>query len=60
MKLTKEQQAILDGKEGDVKAKVMETVVRYGEVFGADSLLKITSDAHHFVTSFGLKALTPI
>ncbi len=60
MILTKEQEAILKGSEGEVKAKVMETVVRYGEVFGADSLLKITGSCHHFVTSFGLKALKPI
>lgn len=60
MILTKEQEAVLSGSEGKVKAKVMETVVRYGDVFGADSLIKITSDCHHFVTSFGLKALKPI
>ena len=33
MNLTKEQQDILDGKQGDVLAKVMQTLVRYGEVF---------------------------
>ncbi len=60
MILTKEQEAVLKGQEGEVKAKVMETVIRYGEIFGADSLVEITSDQHHFVTSFGLKALTPI
>lgn len=37
MNLTKEQQDILDGKQGDVLAKVMQTLVRYGEVFGADA-----------------------
>lgn len=29
MKLTDEQKAILNGSEGEVKAKVMETIVRY-------------------------------
>ena len=57
MKLTPEQQDILDGKMGESKAKVMETMIRYGELFGADSMVKITSDYNHLVTSFGLKAL---
>ena len=60
MKLTEEQQAILNGSEGEVLAKVMETMVRYGELFGADSLEKITSEYNHLVTSFGLKALKPV
>lgn len=57
MKLTPEQQAILDGKMGEAKAKVMETLVRYGELFGADSMVKVTGKYNHLVTSFGLKAL---
>lgn len=60
MKLTKEQQAILDGKQGDTLAKVMETVIRYGELFGAQKLIPITSEYNHLVTSFGLKALGPV
>ncbi len=57
MKLTPEQQDILDGKMGEAKAKVMETLVRYGELFGADSMVKVTGKYNHLVTSFGLKAL---
>lgn len=57
MKLTPEQQDILDGKAGEAKAKVMETMIRYGELFGADSMVAITSKYNHLVTSFGLKAL---
>lgn len=57
MQLTKEQQAILDGEQGEVMAKVLETVVRYGELMGADSLVKVTGEYNHLVTSFGLKAL---
>lgn len=57
MKLTQEQQAILDGKKGETQAKVMETLVRYGELFGADEMVPITSKYNHLVTSFGLKAL---
>ena len=57
MKLTKEQQAILDGKQGETLAKVMETVIRYGELFGAQKLIPITSEYNNLVKSFGLKAL---
>ncbi|MDO5328706.1 MAG: aconitase X [Coriobacteriia bacterium] len=57
MKLTKEQQAILDGEKGEALAKVMETLVRYGELFGATKMVKVTSEYNHLVTSFGLKAL---
>ena len=60
MKLTEEQQAILDGKKGATLAKVMETMVRYGELFGAESMEKISGDYNHLVTSFGLKALKPV
>lgn len=60
MNLTKEQQAILDGEKGDVLARVMKTLVRYGELFGADSMVPVTSRYNHLVTSFGLKALKPV
>ena len=38
MNLTKEQQEIYDGKQGATLAKVMQTLVRYGELFGADGI----------------------
>jgi len=60
MKLTSEQEAILSGSKGDTMAKVMETLVRYGELFGADEMVPVTSKYNHLVTSFGLKALTPV
>ena len=60
MKLTSEQEAILNGSKGDTMAKVMETLVRYGELFGADEMGPVTSKYNHLVTSFGLKALTPV
>ena len=60
MKLTKEQQAILDGKKGETLSKVMQTIIRYGELFGADKLVPVTSEYNHLVTSFGLKALGPV
>jgi len=58
--LTKEQQAILDGEKGDVLARIMKTLIRYGELFGADAMVPVTSKYNHLVTSFGLKALKPV
>ena len=60
MKLTKAQQQILDGEKGETLQKVMETLVRYGELFGATKLVPVTSKYNHLVTSFGLKALGPV
>lgn len=60
MKLTEEQKGILEGSKGETLAKVMETLVRYGELFGADEMVPVTSEYNHLVTSFGLKALTPV
>ncbi len=60
MILTPEQQLILDGGKGEVLAKVMKTLVKYGEVFGAEKMVPVTSKNNHLVTSFGLKALGPV
>lgn len=60
MYLTDEQQAILDGAQGDVMAKVMKTLVMYGEAFGAEKMVPVTSKNNHLVTSFGLKMITPV
>ena len=60
MFLTSEQQAILDGAKGETMAKVMKTLVMYGETFGADKLVPVTSEYNHLVTSFGLKMMGPV
>ena len=60
MKLTEEQQAILDGAQGETLAKVMKTMVMYGETFGAEKMVPVTSEYNHLVTSFGLKMLGPV
>lgn len=60
MKLTKEQLDILNGAEGETKAKVMETLVRYGDLFDATELIKVTHAEGHLVTSFGLSLLKPV
>ncbi len=60
MILTAEQQAILNGEKGETLAKVMKTMVMYGEAFGAEKLVPITSKYNHLVTSFGLKVMSPV
>ena len=60
MFLTDEQQAILAGSKGEVMAKVMKTLVMYGETFGADKMVPVTSEYNHLVTSFGLKMMGPV
>lgn len=60
MILTNEQQAILDGEKGETLAKVMKTLVMYGDAFEAEKLVPITSKYNHLVTSFGLKVMSPV
>ena len=60
MILTNEQQAILNGEKGETLAKVMKTLVMYGEAFEAEKLVPITSKYNHLVTSFGLKVMSPV
>lgn len=60
MILTREQQAILDGEKGETLAKVMKTLVMYGDAFDAEKLVPITSRYNHLVTSFGLKVMSPV
>jgi len=60
MILTEEQQAILAGSKGDTMAKVMKTLVKYGEAFGAEEMVPVTSKYNHLVTSFGLGVMTPV
>ena len=60
MYLTDEQQAILNGSKGETMAKVMKTLVMYGDAFGADKMVPVTSQYNHLVTSFGLKMMTPV
>ena len=60
MFLTDEQQAILNGSKGDTMAKVMKTLVMYGDTFGAEKMVPVTSEYNHLVTSFGLKMMKPV
>ena len=43
MDLTKEEEAILYGEQGEGKQKAMELVTALGKIYGADSLIDITS-----------------
>ena len=60
MKLTPEQQAMLDGAQGETMAKVVKTLVMYGDAFGAERMVPVTSKCGHTVISFGLKAIKPV
>ncbi|MBQ0018705.1 MAG: DUF521 domain-containing protein [Clostridiales bacterium] len=60
MKLTKEQQAILDGSQGETMSKVLKTLIKYGECFGAEKLVPITSEFGHTVISFGIGVMSPV
>jgi len=60
LKLTPEQQALLNGEKGEVMAKVVKTLVMYGETFGAERMVPVTSKFGHTVISFGLKIMRPV
>ena len=60
MILTDEQQAIRDGSRGETMAKVMKTLVMFGEAFHAEKMVPVTSRYNHLVTSFGLGVLQPV
>ena len=60
MVLTKEQQALLDGEKGETMAKVMKTLVMYGDAFNAEKMVPITSECGHTVISFGLGVMKPV
>ena len=60
MKLTPEQQAMLNGEKGETMAKVVKTLVMYGETFGAERMVPISSEYGHTVISFGLKVMKPV
>lgn len=57
---TKQQQDLLDGKKGETMAKVMKTLVMYGDAFHAEKMVPITSEYGHTVISFGLGVMKPV
>ena len=60
MQLTKEQQELLDGSRGEIMAKVMKTLVAYGDAFEAERMVPVTSTYGHTVISFGLGIMKPV
>ena len=60
MQLTPEQADILNGKKGETMAKVMETLVMFGDIFGAKRMVEVTHKEGHLVTSFGIGLLKPL
>ena len=60
MTLTKEQEALLNGEKGEVMAKIMKTLVMFGDTFEAERLVPVTGKYGHTVISYGLKVLGPV
>lgn len=60
IELTPEQLAILNGEKGETMAKIMKTLVMYGETFGATKMVPVTGKKGHLVTSFGIKVMKPV
>ena len=59
MKLTAEEEKIYSGEEGETLARILKSVIRYGEIFGAEKLVPVNKPVH-LVTSFGVSMLKPI
>ena len=59
MKLTPEEEGILGGSQGETMAKVMKSLVLYGDAFGAERFVPVVGKGH-LVTSFGLSVLQPV
>ena len=60
MNLTKEQQSLLDGSKGETMAKVVKTLVMYGEAFDAERMVPVAEGFGHTVISFGIGVMTPV
>jgi hypothetical protein len=59
MSLAAEDREILEGRKGQTLQKVLESVVLYGEAFGAQRLVPLDGPVH-LVTSFGVPLLRPV
>lgn len=60
MILTEEQQALLDGEQGETMAKIIKTLVMYGDAFNAEKMVPVTSEYGHTVISFGIGVMKPV
>jgi predicted aconitase len=59
MRLTREEQDIMNGSKGEVMAKVMKIVVAHGNAFGADKLVEL-GGACHSSMFFGVAYMAPL
>jgi hypothetical protein len=59
MRLDPEEREILEGKRGETLRKALESIVRFGETFGARELVGLDAGVH-LVTSFGLSVIEPV
>jgi predicted aconitase len=59
MILTEEQRAALDGRNGVAAAKVMETLVLYGEALGAGEMARVTSNSGHLTGYLDYASMKP-
>jgi len=59
MQLTAEEKNILDGGRGETMRRALESVVLYGQTFGAGRLAEVNGPVH-LVTSFGMQLLKPV
>ena len=60
MILTPQQQAMLDGSQGETMAKIVKTLVMFGDAFNAERMVPVSSEYGHTVISYGLKVLGPV
>lgn len=59
MKLTQEEKDILKGSRGETMRKTMETLVRYGDAYGAEYFVPLDG-AIHLVCSMGMPPFRPL
>lgn len=58
MEMTPDQAAMLRGERGEIMQKIMETLVRYGEAFGAKRMVALDGPTHS-VSSYALINIKP-
>jgi predicted aconitase len=59
MQVSAEERDVLDGKKGEALRKALESIVRFGDAFGATELVPLDAGVH-LVTSFGLSVIEPV
>lgn len=59
MRLTAEEEQILAGEAGETLQKIMETLVRYGDVYGAECMISLDGPIH-FLTPVAPPFLKPL